>query len=107
MDISLVTEGLWSGVGAGYKFYYLLNGYHRVIDFADLRQRQADNGHNADAHAHIDHQLEHHGRGRSVADQAAHIVRASGSHIDTPGNDQQFHDHHRAAAEEAQLLADG
>ena len=107
LDISFMAQRLWSGIGAGDQAQHGVDGNHRGTAVADQRQGQADNGHNADAHSGVDHHLEHEGRGRAEAHQPAHIVRAPGTHLDAPGDDGQLQEHHRHAAEEAQLLADG
>lgn len=102
-----MAEGLWSGVGAGDQSHGGVDGDHGGAAVADQRQGQADNGHNADAHAHVDQHLEHHGGGRTIADQAAHIVRAAGTDLDAPGDDGKLQQDHAQAAEEAQLLTHG
>ena len=53
-----MTHGLWSRIGAGYQPQHGVDGNHGGAAVADQRQRQADNGHNTDAHAGIDKHLE-------------------------------------------------
>ena len=77
---------------------------HRGGAIADQGQGQADNGHDTDAHSHVDEDLEHQSRGGTEADQTAHIVRSSGTHEDTPGDDGKLHHHDQHTAEEAQLF---
>ena len=50
--------GGWSGVNAGNQTQHGVNGNDGAAAVADEGQGQADNGHNADAHAHIDDHLE-------------------------------------------------
>ena len=102
-----MAQTLRSRVGTGDKSEHGVDRNHRGAAVADQREGQADNGHNADAHAGVDHHLEHQrGRG-TVAYQTAHIVLAVYAHIDAPGDDGHFHNHDRKAPHEAQLLAHG
>ena len=107
LDIALVAEAGRSGIGTGNQTQHTENGNHRGGSVADQRQGQTDNGHNADAHAGIDHNLEHQRGSGAVADQTAHIVGAPGTDPDAPADDGQLHDHDQHAAEEPKLLTDG
>ena len=107
LDISLVALRLWSGIGTGDQAQHGKDTHHGRAAVAEERQGQADNGHNANAHTHVNHQLEHQSGSSAVGNEPPHIVRAPGAHIDAPGNNQQLHDNDGAAAHKAQLLADG
>ena len=102
-----MAQTLRSGVGAGDEAQHTENGNHGGRTIADQGQGQADNGHNADTHTHVDQDLEHQGGGRTEADQTAHIVGALSAHIDAPGDDGQLQHHNQNTAEEAHFLADG
>ena len=102
-----MTHGLWSGIGAGHQSQHTENGNHGRGAVADEGQRQTNNGHNADAHAHVDDDLEHQRGGCAEADNPADIVLAPHAHPNAPGDDGQLQQHDQHAAEEAQLFADG
>ena len=98
---------LRSGVGAGHKPQHGEDGHDGRSTVAEERQGQTDNGHDTDAHADVDHYLEHQGRACAEADQTAHIILAAHTHIEAPGDDSQLQTHDEHTAEETQLLADG
>ena len=54
---------------------------------ADEGQSQADNRGNADAHTHIDNDLEHQCGGCAEADHAPHIVLAAAAYLNTAEHD--------------------
>ena len=105
--ISLVALGLGSGMGAGHQSKHGVNGNDGGTAVADQRQCQADNGHNTDTHANIDHDLENQRGCGAEADKPAHIVLTPGAYLDTPGNQGKLHKHDHDTAEEAQLLTHG
>ena len=107
LDIALVALGLGSGVRAGNQTQHAINGNDGRCAVADEGQGQTDNGHNADAHAHIDHHLEDQRRSSTEADQTAGIVGGLDGHIDAAANNGQLQQQDQHAAEEAQLLTDG
>ena len=102
-----MTEALRSGMGTGHQSQHTENGYNGRGTIADQRQGQADNGHDTNAHAHIDQDLEHQSRGGTEADQAAHVVGAFCANVNAAGNDGQLQNHDQNTAEEAHLLTDG
>ena len=105
--ISLVAERFRSRVSAGYKSQHCVDRNNGRTAVADQRQRQTDNGHNADTHADVNGNLENQRGGRTEADQATHIVLTTQTNIDAAGNDGKLQQHNKNAAEETQLLTDG
>ena len=105
--IPFVAEGRRSRVGAGDQSQHGENGNAGRCTIAEERQSQTDNGHNADAHADVDHNLEHQCGACAEADQTTHIILAADTHIEAPGNDGQFQNHNENTAEETQFFADG
>ena len=107
LDVSLVTECLGSGIGAGDQTKHRENGHDGGTAVADEGQGQTDNGHGADAHTHVDDHLENQRGSSTEADQTPHIVRTADAHIDTAGDDGELQNHDGNAAEEAQFFTDG
>ena len=99
-----MTEALRSRVGAGDQAKHCVDGNDGGTAIADQWKSQTDNGHNTDAHAGIDHQLEHQCGSRAEADNTAHIVWAPHAHLEAAGNDQHFQNHNHHTAHEAQFL---
>ena len=94
-------------MSAGYQSQHGEDGHTGGSAVAEEGEGQTDNGHNTDAHADVDHHLEHQSGACAKADQTAHIVLAADANVDAPGNDEQLQDHDEHTTEEAQLLADG
>ena len=107
LNVSFMALGGWSRVGAGHQTKHGENGHDGRSAVAEERQGQADNGHNADAHADVDHNLEHQCGSSAEAYQSAHVVLAADADDDAPGNDGQLQCHDQYAAQEAQLLTHG
>ena len=102
-----MAQAFRSGIGTRHKAKHGVDGNDRGTAVADQGQGQTDNGHNTDAHAHVDHNLEDQSGCGAEADHPAHIVLAPDAHVEAPGDDGQFQQHDQHAAEEAQLLTHG
>ena len=98
---------LRSCMGAGYQTQHGEDGHDGRCTVAEERQGQTDNGHNTDAHAYIDHHLEHQCRACTEADQTAHVILAFHTNIKAPGNDRQLQAHDEHTAQKAQFFAHG
>ena len=98
---------LGSGVRSGDQTQHAVNGNDRRCTVADEGQGQTDNGHNTNAHAHIDHHLEDQRRSCTEADQTAGIVGCLNGHINAATNNSQLQQQNQQTAEETQLLTDG
>ena len=107
LNIPFVALTFRPGVSARHKPKHGIDGDDGGTAVADQRKGQADNGHDADAHADVDHHLKDQRGSRAEADQPPLIVLAPDTHDDAPGNDGQLQNHHQNTAQEPQLLADG
>jgi len=90
LHISLVALALRSGMGARHKPQHGENSHDGRSTVAEEGQGQTDNGHNTDAHADVDHHLEHQSGTCTEANQTAHIVLTFHTHIEAPGNNRQL-----------------
>ena len=107
LDVSFMALALRSCMGAGNQAKHGENGHNGGGAIAEEGEGQTDNGHNTDAHAHIDHNLEHQRGTRTEANQTAHIVLTSDTYVEAPGNHSQFQAHNEDTSEESQFLTDG
>ena len=99
--------GLGSGIGTGDQTQHTIDGNDGGRTIADKGQGQTDNGHDAQAHAHIDHHLENQRRSGAEAYQTTGIVGGFDGHIDAAGNDGQLQQQDQHTTEETQFLTDG
>ena len=79
----------------------------RAAAVGEERQRQADDRHEADAHADVDEHLRRQHTGDTDADEPVHIVAGLDADVDDADDDGRQQNEDRHAAEHAQLLTDG
>jgi len=106
LSVAVEALRLWSEFDTGNKPHGGEQREDGRAAVAEKRQRQADDGGEAHAHADVDESLEQDGGGNTEAYEHAHGVFRVQPNLHAAENDQQQQYDDRAAADHAELLAD-